>query len=629
MARIVCIVFLGVLLLAPLAAQSKEYDMESDLVIGYTYVFGTGDDDYYRNHADISTGFLVDSYRFSLSPRDDAHWFDKLTVDMSLANRIDYGKGVDVRFLKQGKYDARLKYTFFYDFFDNPEYNYGQNRRNLDRDSFQFNFDWKSVKDFVFSFGYQQNRSRNEFNSPAFYWGDSFAIPLNLNNTYQEVKGGVAYNRAGFTVGFTQAWIWFTDQSRYPVVDMEPGAGVGGLPIAMDNPQRTGKVESSIPQSTVTAGYNADIWSVNASYERRDGSIDTNTLDLKTFYFTDANSRNEILLKASGTGDLPEQKANFRADVDLFRILNLEYNFDWHTIETDTNIGITNGLTLYSTVGPPLESTTSYTDRFYYKNDYMTHSVIASVRPVKELLVSAAYRRTDGDMINTFTRDAGPDPGFDIDYSRDVYEIRARYRFPFGSELSGAYIRQNIDQPVYLVAGQESNDYQISFYHPFTEKLSGQVVYRNADLKDDRIALDNLTKMFDASVQYQVMETAFFGGGFTRFDLDHDQDFQYHYNGNLITQPTTFHTIQNGVYAFANIEGTQRVKGHFAVYYLWDDGISFPFSRWMGDATIEVGVTKEVSALFSARQFNYGEDMQPVHDYTVNEVRVALRWLIR
>ena len=259
----------------------------------------------------------------------------------------------------------------------------------------------------------------------------------------------------------------------------------------------------------------------------------------------------------------------------------------------------------------------------------MTHSVIASVRPVKELLVSAAYRRTDGNMNKSFTRDAGPDPSFDIDYTRDVYEIRARYRFSTGSELSGAYIRQDIDQPVYLVAGEESNDYQISFYHPFTEKLSGQVVYRNADLKDDRIALDNLTKMLDASVQYQLMEEAFIGAGFTQFDLDYDQDFQYYFNGNPVVQLSTFHTIQKGVYAFANIEGAQRVKGHFSVYYLWDDGISFPFSRWMGDATIEVGLTKQVSALFSARQFNYGEDMQPVHDYNVNEVRLALRWLIR
>jgi len=271
----------------------------------------------------------------------------------------------------------------------------------------------------------------------------------------------------------------------------------------------------------------------------------------------------------------------------------------------------------------------TYNDHFFYKNDYMTHSVTASVRPVKELLVSAAYRRTDGNMASNFARDDGPDPSFDTDYSRDVYEVRARYRFSFGSELSGAYIRQDIDQPVYRVAGQESNDYQISFYHPFTEKLSGQVVYRNADLKDDRIALDNLTKMFDASVQYQLMEAAFVGGGFTQFDLDHDQDFQYYYNGNPVVQMATFHTIQKGVYAFANIEGTQRVKGHFSVYYLWDNGISFPFSRWMGDASIEVGITKQVSALFSARQFNYGEDYQPVHDYTVNEVRMALRWLIR
>lgn len=628
MARIVCIVFLGVILLAPLAAQSKDYDMESDLVIGYNYVFGA-DDDYYRNHNDATTGFLVDSYRFSLSPKDDAHWFDKLTVDMSLANRIDYGKGVEVRFLKQGKYSARLKYTFYYDYFNDPEYNYGDNRRNLGRDNFQFNFDWKSVKDFVFSFGYQQNRSRNEFNYPGFYWGDSFAIPLHLNNTYQEVKGGVAYNHAGFTAGFTQAWIWFTDQSRYPVVDMEPGAGIGGLPVAMDNPQRTGKVESTIPQSTVTAGYKADIWSVNFAYEYRNGSIDTNTLDLKTFYFTDANSRNEILLKAAGTGDIPEQKANFRADVDLFQILNLEYIFDWHTLKTDTNIGVTNGMTLYPASGAPLEYTTTYNDLFYYKNDYMTHSVVASVRPVKELLVSAAYRRTDGDMTNTFTRDAGPDPGFDIDYSRDVYEVRARYRFPFGSELSGAYIRQDIDQPVYRVAGEESNDYQISFYHPFTEKLSGQVSYRNADLKDDRIALDNQTQMLDASVQYQLMEEAFVGAGFTRFDLDYDQNFQYYYHDAPVVQLSNFSTVQNGVYAFANIDGTQRVKGHFSVYYLWDDGTSFPFSRWMGDATLEVGVTRQVSALFSARQFNYSEDMYAVHDYNVNEVRVALRWLIR
>jgi hypothetical protein len=630
MPRLVCLICLGILCLVPAAAQSSSnHDMESDLVIGYNFLFNTNDNEYYRNHEDRSEGFLVDSYHFSLSNRDDSQWFDKLTVNMSLANRIDAGKGVEVRFLKHGKFSASLKYSYYYDYFNDPEYNYGQNRRNPNRDNLRFDFDWKSVKDFVFSFGYRQNRVRGEFDYPAFYWGDSFAIPLDKNNDYQEVSGAVAYARGGFNASFKQAMIWFKDRSKYMPVEDMPGAGLGGLPVDMQNPARSGLVESSIPASTVTAGYRADNWSANFSYEYRNGSLDNNVLDLKTFYFTSAESRNDIMLKAVGTADLPEQKANFRADVDLFRILNLEYNFDWHTLETDSTNGLEDTLTLYPLAGGPMVMSQAYTDRFYYKNEYQTHSFTASVRPVKELLVSAAYRRTDGDMTKTFARDDGPDPGFLEDYSRDVYEFRGRYRFSFGSELSAAYIHEDIDHPVYLVAGQEKNDWQVSLYQPFTDKLSGQFTYRDAKLTDERIALDNRTLMTDASVQYLLMEDASIGLGYTRFHLDYSQDFDYYYNDNPVTALENFNTAQNGVYTFANFEGSERVKGHLSLYYLWDRRDAMPFHRWVGDASIEVGLTKGVSALFSARQFTYSEEIPSIHNYNVNEVTLALRWLIR
>jgi len=125
MHKIACLLLLALLLTPCVRAQGTEYDLESDLTIGYSFLFGDAGDDYYRNHQDITEGFLLDRYRFALSPKKEGHWFDQLRVDLSIANRDDSSKGLDVRFLKHGTYEARVKYAYLYDYFSDPAYNYG------------------------------------------------------------------------------------------------------------------------------------------------------------------------------------------------------------------------------------------------------------------------------------------------------------------------------------------------------------------------------------------------------------------------------------------------------------------------------------------------------------------------
>jgi hypothetical protein len=609
-------------------AQGTDYDLESDLTIGYSFLFGDAGDAYYRNHQDITEGFLLDRYRFALSPKKEGHWFDQLRVDLSIANRDDSSKGLDVRFLKHGTYEARIKYSYLYDFFSDPYYNYGQTDRNLARDDLDFDFKWESVPNLVLDFGYGLLRVNDDFSYSTFNWGENFKIPIRKDLTQQEVRVGAEYSRSGFLAGFSQSWYTLEDTSPYQS-PTSAGAGLGLYDVDISHMERSQAYESDIPVSTARLGYAGGRFSTDLVYVYGDGSLDLDYIDLKEFVFVDMNSRNEILLKAAGTGNLPEHNLDFRIDADVTGWLGVEYRLGWQNLKSESNIDLTDTMRLFPTSGPPLEFTDAYGEADFYQNRSVAHTVEATVRPADGLAFTAGYRRIDGDLTHTLSRDAVIETDIDDEYSRDTYELRGKYRLEGGTELRGFYRYETIDDPTYRTAGHTRSEFQVGLTQPLADSFNIHLSFRDSRLEDDRVSLDNRARLVDLAVDYSPRAWATFGLGYTLFDYDYRIGMDYAYTDYRVTPVEEYDAAQNGLYAYAGFEGNSRVKGGLSFYFLDDSGASYPLSRFSGQANVEVGVYKDLSVLVAGRYFDYQEDLFAGRDYSYNQLIVALRWIVK
>jgi len=81
------------------------------------------------------------------------------------------------------------------------------------------------------------------------------------------------------------------------------------------------------------------------------------------------------------------------------------------------------------------------------------------------------------------------------------------------------------------------------------------------------------------------------------------------------------------VYVYAGFDGSERIKGGVSFHYLDDSGESYPLSRFAGQANVEVGLFKDISVLVAGRYFDYQDDVFAAHDYSFNQLIVALRWI--
>jgi len=610
-------------------AQTAGYETEVDVTAGYNFLFSTGDDEYYRSHDDVSEGLLVDRLRFAMVPKAEGHWFDKLSVDFCLANRVDSAKDVEFNFLKHGMYSARIKYSYMYDFFSDPYYNYGNNDRNIARDNLLLDFRWKGVRDFVFNAGYQQVRARDDLAFSTSYWGDLFAVPVLKDNSHRLVKAGVAFDRSGFHLGFEQGWQFIDDHSDYARQTV-PGDGFSSRPSALVNPERQTDVSTTIPITNASAGYSADTWSADFRYSYLNGSTDIDVLDLKTFYITSTNSRNDILIKAAGETDLPEQQAELQLAWEPLDQLELAYRLDWQSLESDSGLDLENTLRLYGNSDiPVLESTLATAELFYYKNESITHDLSATVRPVRDLAVTLSYTHTDGNLDNRYSVDGENLTTIDQDYSRDSIGVKGKYRFSFGGEATGGYLHENIDDPAFRTAGDSRDEYQLGFYQPLGNRFNWQIHYRDSRLQDDRIGLANSVKLLDILAEYAPNEWARLGLGYSRFDFNFATGLYFPWSGQPVAEVESYDTEQDGVYFYAGFQGEHRVKGGVSLYFMDDTGDSAPLSRLTGSANVEVALMKNISVSVTGRFFDYTEDFLPQHGYDFQQLVIALRWLVK
>ncbi|MBN2433298.1 MAG: hypothetical protein JXQ27_17640 [Acidobacteria bacterium] len=621
---ITCLVLL-IFCVAPLAGDT---DVEYDVSLGYHFLFSTESNEFYRNHADLSEGFLVDGFHFVISPRTNERWFDQVNVDACLANRLDSSKSVRFDMVKHGRYAMTVRYDFLYDFFLNDAYNYGANQRNLERSNLRVDFDWKSVDHFIFSVGYRYGKTAGSYNQPESGWGDIFKIPFDRDYTHEEIRGGLTYTNRGFTAAFHQSWIRIEDNSRYEP-DSIPGYGFGGHDLEATVLTREGLVKSTIPASTFKAGYAQEIFSTDFTYVYRGGDIENNLLDLKGFYFVDFNQRSDLMARLMATADIPEHQATFRADVSPVDRVNIEYEFYWNRMETDSAIDVTHSLILAAHTNTPIEYSEINRDLFFYRDDYKMHTFTGRVYPVRDLSLWASYARTDGELINTYTRTGELLTDITSDYSYAKVFFGGKYRLPGGTELSGEAGFSDIEHPDFRTAGTDKTEFKIQAYQPFNDKLNFNFGYQESELEDDAIHLENKVKLLDLGMFYRPRQWAMIGAGFTRLSLDYSMKFQYYELDTLVSPVESYATDQNGFYLTAGFTGHERIRGSASLFYLDDSGSSFPLSRWSTSIDLEIGLVRRLSARLSARYYDYNEDFFARHDYSFNQLAVTLRWTNR
>lgn len=627
MLRILVIAW-SVFLLSPLA-MAQEDNSELDLVLGYNFIFSNPDEDSYRSHSDVSAGYLVDRFHFAMTQPQGTGWFDRFTADASLANRVDASKVVRFSLGRTSVYSASVTYSFLYDFFHDARYNYGYDNRNLERDNFGFDFNWFGARDLVFNFGYGCSRTRGGQFSPYTNYDQIFQIPMERRNTREEFRGGLTYNRGGFTAGFQQAWLHLLDESGTQTAVNPPLSVPPGQTITAGGLSRDGLTAAHVPVTTANLAYTRGGWSTQWSFNLQSGSMDNQVLDLKNFYFTDDASRTEMLLKAAGRADIPERSTLFRVSRQLDSKASLEYTFFWKNIRTETSLDTIEEYRIIPQDAPPAEYSVPYRTGFLFRNTLQTHTVAVAVRPARGWRLGASYKRTGGEMDHVMNMDSLEMMNIRESYHRDRLEFKARGRLAGDMEVSGLVAEEWIEHPLYRDAGDRRREFAAGVTQPVGDRFAWQVSFRDQRVTDDAIRLDHHTWLLDMNFQYMPREWVDLGAGFTRFDVNYAIDLLYHVDGILQTVFEMEDTAQNCPYAYVTFNGDHRIRGSASVHYLDDAGQSFPLTRWNGRATIEVTLGKSLSALLTAAYFSYREEWAADHDYDFNQLTLALRWTRR
>lgn len=590
------------------------YDLESEVITGYNFLFDEGDNGFYRSHNDLTDGATIDRFYFALSAKQDTGWFDKLTVDADLANRLESDKGVRFSLKKNGKWAAAVRYTFFDDYFLDPYYNFGANNRDLTRSSLQADFQWVGIKHFIFDAGYGFSRNKGSRYTPGFYWGDIFKIPINRRDTYEELRAGVTFSYEGFKARYQQSWLRITDDSRY---DDGPTsrAGFSSYNVFALGGERSGKIKTDMPVYSVAASYTGANWSAGFTHIFKDGQLDDQVIDLRKLFF-ETGAFTDFAVQTNGRADLPETKTDIHADFRPWDFLDLAYDFSRKSIRTDTTMELTLIMRLYRDPALPIETSEVLDAPFLYKNTYRAHTFTAQITPVDPLRLTAAYQRTDGELFQETLEE----------YHADRYDLGARYKFSAGTEVSAAYRHENIDHPLFPIIGRKRDDFTISAYHPLTSSVSANFQYRDARVTNTDIDMKNRIRMLDISVQFNPRPWGHLGVGYDRLDLNDANAITFWQSNLQTTRVEDYDSVQNAVYAFAGFDEKHRISGNISLYYLQDDGLSMPLSRWNPAVNLQVNVRKNLYVLATGRYFNYREDLFTGHNYDYNQLTFSLRW---
>ncbi|MCK5878170.1 MAG: hypothetical protein KAH24_00205, partial [Holophagae bacterium] len=267
--------FILILLLLGVAIKpaftADKLDVRTDLSVGYSFL-SSDDNPWLQNHCDFSEGLMLENLKLIVQNGNTGSWFDSLSLEARAGDRLDTGRVVRFQLKKAGRYSFTLKQSWNRDYFADTAYNYGANDRNLTRNNVSAEFRWTGFKNLALIAGYSLVETTGTGNQPFTEWNDIYALRLNRDTSRESYTAGLDYRKGAFRFMLRQSFVTVNEQSRY---GDGPVSGTGLSTFATElTPNRSGKVESTIPVSSARLEYAGNSWWASVRYSHSDATID-------------------------------------------------------------------------------------------------------------------------------------------------------------------------------------------------------------------------------------------------------------------------------------------------------------------------------------------------------------------
>ena len=255
---------LATLLSSPAAAADNAPEPAAipvDVELGYRFVDVSGNEQMYRTQIDERQGLLLHALSLDAGAAGSG-LFDSLRVDAG-----DLGAGPAGAFrLDLGRHEIyRLQFSYHrmelysaLPAFANPLLGDGiipgQHTMNRTRDVFNAELEILPGGPITPIVGYTRNRNSGPGSTTYHVGEDEFLLNSNLQDTDQEVHGGVAFHFGPIAGRILQGWRKFTD---HETLSLAPGAGSGnnpgtvlGVPVSMTSFSRDTRTDVNTPMTT-------------------------------------------------------------------------------------------------------------------------------------------------------------------------------------------------------------------------------------------------------------------------------------------------------------------------------------------------------------------------------------------
>jgi hypothetical protein len=279
----------AVLACPPASAQSTSVDIEA----GYQWVDVTGNEDMYRTQIDQDDGFVLRELSINYVDPTSGGFVDSLRIDAS-----GFGGNPAGRFrLWMGKGTSYRLHVFYHQFdnfsalpaFANPMLDEGviPGQHVWDRERHVLDVELQILPNRTVTpvIGYRWNQIEGPRQTTYHVGQDEFRLDSELEETEQEIYGGVLFATSRWSGSLLQGWRTFdgTDHVR-----LAAGAGAGnnlqqvlGTDVTLDDLERRIETEAETPVTTASLrGRLGERARVIASYVRADYDSETSSSEL-------------------------------------------------------------------------------------------------------------------------------------------------------------------------------------------------------------------------------------------------------------------------------------------------------------------------------------------------------------
>lgn len=599
-----------------------QVEVSVDTSVGYS-VLSSDDNSFYRNHADLSEGFLLENLR--LTALSQEKWFDRMELTARTGDRDGAGRKIRFDIRKTGRYSFTLQQSLNFDYFSDDTYNFGANARNAVREALNAEFRWMGFQHVSLVAGYGLNETNGFFSQPYSGWLDVYPIRLNRDTSRESFHIGADIRKGSFRISLRQAWVTM-EEASVPIGSVSNAAGET-FPSTLTT-TRSGITEWDIPTTKLSASYSGNIWWINASWSKQDASLDLDTTDLKSYLFTDYGQRTDFLSTWFGTGDAPTTRASAQLSVMPLNNLTISYNLDMVDTETESSLATSRSMMLYGTGDTPLVTLDeAFNDSYHYDNSRTDHGLTVSYKPHSNWTIDLRFSQMDGDIIQEQWEDGSMITAIEDTYETNHTELGIKYRHDRGTLAIRAF-DESIEDLTFRTAGDKKTGLSLTGDMELTDRLSATLFIQQAKLenKDPLVQLSDDTSVIDLGIHFRPVKNASLGIGVTRMELDYAALLFFTEDRESAAALMGTDAEQMGYYLTGNWQ-KDRLSASASLFYLDDSGTSLPLSTWNARLSASWRLTDSLSALLSLRYLDYAEDAQPLHDYNLNQVVFGLRWI--